>query len=316
MTVALSHSRFEAVNKPILHRSILKSKSDRLKYLLRYIIPILLSSLILTIPCFWEYDVNTNGSITNSTEANLIPSKFRQNPYYSIFYVGILGVGLLGILPFALLVYYTIQISKAITRNSLTLGKLTNAQRKQIHIFNQKHNHTLVVNLIVVFFLLFHSLRLGLTIIEFIIQFYTLNKKASIHEMGRTVAPWLNLFSSISELLLMLNSSVNTLIYKGVNGVCVRSSVAGNNCCSTAATDTDARQKIQPITRQSEKIISRRLAAPKRIEINSKSSEQLNREGKVTNEWKQNRFVSSTKTKFSFDVEHKFEVIKSGSEFV
>ena len=304
MTIALSHSRFEAVNKPIQHRSILKSKSDRLKYLLRYTIPILSSSLVLTIPCFWEYDINSNGSIANGTVAELIPSKFRQNPYYSIFYVGILGVGLLGVLPFALLVYYTVKISKAIARNSLTLGNLSSAQKKEIKIFNQKHNHTLVVNLIVVFFLVFHSLRLGLTIVEFIIQCYTLNNRASIHDMARSVTPWLNVFSSISELLLMLNSSVNTLIYKGVDGFCkARSCKTRTNSYSTTA-DTDANKKILPISRKREKLISRNLTIPNRIE-NSASLETPTRENS-----------RAGKRRFTFDVEESFEIIKERKEFV
>ena len=314
MTVALSHSRFKAVNKPILHRSFLKSKSDRIKYLLRYIIPILISSLVLTIPCFWEYDIKINRSISNHT-AKLMPSKFRQNPYYSMFYVGILGLGLLGVLPFALLVYYTIKMSKAIVRNSLTLKNLTNAQKKDIKIFNQKNNHTLVVNLIVVFFLIFHSLRLGLTIIEFIIQFYSLNKKTSVPEMGRNVPLWLNLFSSISELLLMFNSSINTLIYKGVNGVCARSSVVGSKCYSNTAS-SGSRKKLQPISRQSEKLISRNLTTPNGEESNVKPSEQLTRERQRYNELAHTDFSINTKTTSNLDVEIKFDVIKCGGEFV
>ena len=142
ITLALSHSRFKAVNKPIQYRNFLKLKSDRIKYFLRYIIPILISSLVLTIPCFWEYDIKMNRSISNHT-AKLMPSKFRQNPYYSIFYVGILGLGLLGVLPVSLLVYYTIKISKSVRHNSLSLEieNLTNAQKKNIKIFNKSWNY-------------------------------------------------------------------------------------------------------------------------------------------------------------------------------
>ena len=122
--------------------------------------------------------------------------------------------------------------------------------------------------------------------------------------MGRSVTPWLNVFSSISELLLMLNSSVNTLIYKGVNGFCAaRSSVMGTNCYSTT-TDTDMNKRIQPISRKSEKLISRNLAAPNRTEY-SNSSEQLRRESSKTR-----------KMRFSFDIEESFELIKNGKEFV
>ena len=314
MTVALSHSRFKAVNKPIQHRSFLKLKSDRIKYLLRYIIPILLSSIALTIPCFWEYDINVNGSISNAT-AKLMPSKFRQNPYYSIFYVGILGLGLLGVLPVSLLVYYTINISKAVRRNSLSLGKLTNAQKKDIKIFNQKNNNTLVVNLIVVIFLIFHSLRLGLTILEFAIQFYSLNKKTSIHEIGRNIPLWFNSFSSVSELLLMFNSSVNTVIYKGVNGVCARSSVTGTKPYNKT-TNFESRKTIQPISRQSEKVISNSLIKPKGVESNERPLEQLAEERNSLHELSEIDVSINTNRRSNLDAEKMFDVIKCGGEFV
>ena len=315
MTVALSHSRFKAVNKPIQHRSFLELKSDRIKYFLKYIIPILFSSVVLTVPCFWEYDINVNESISNRT-AKLMPSKLRQNPYYSIFYVGILGLGLLGVLPVSLLVYYAIKISKSIRQNSLSLGQLTNTQKQYIKIYNKKDGNNLVVYLIVIIFLILHFLRLGLTIVEFIIQVYSLNNKTSIHEIGRNFPLWFNLFSSISELLLMVNSSVNTVIYKGVNGLCARSSVVETKSY-IKTTNFESRKKIHSVSRQIRKMISNNLNNSNDVQCNERPSEQLANEGKNCLHELSHIYLSiSPKTRKNLDAEITFDVIKCEGEFV
>ena len=216
MTIALSHTRFRAVSKPIHHLNLLKSPKDRLKYLLTYIIPIIISAIILTIPSFWEIEISNKGS--NTTQAKMVPTDFRQNPYYSMFYVGILCLVLLGIFPFTCLVYFTYKISTAVSKNSLIAEQLNESQKKDIKIFNQKlsKNRALVANLIAVFFLTFHALRLSLTVVELIGQL-GLNKNTITFGMGCEFSFWINVLTSISELLLVINSSINVIIYQSVN---------------------------------------------------------------------------------------------------
>ena len=198
----------------------------------------------------------------------------------------------------------------------MSLGILTIAQKKDIKIFNQKNNQNLVVKLIVVIFLIFHSLRLGLTIVEFNIQVYSLNKNISIHEIGRNIPQWFNLLSSISELLLMFNSSVSTVIYKGVNGLCARSSVADTKPYINT-TNFESRKKIPTISKQTEKLISNNLTKPDGAESNKISSEQLAKERKNSlQEFSHINFPINTKTRTNLDVEIIFDVIKCGQEFV
>lgn len=254
MTVALCHSRFRAVSKPVEHMNCMKSQKSRLKYLLKYIIPIIVSSVILTIPCFWEYEIQNVGDATRN--ATLIPSGFRRNPYYSTFYVGILCLVILGIFPFTSLVYFTFKISKGIKQNSMVTERLTDLQRKEIRIFNQKSNRTLVANLIAVFFLEFHLLRIGLTIVEFIIQ-VVLNKNSVVYYMGCKGPFWLSLLTSISELLLVLNSSVNTIIYQGVNGFSTSDIKHQISCCSSTVNTNLKKKRLR--SRLSEKRLSNAL---------------------------------------------------------
>ena len=256
MTVALSHSRLRAVRRPIQTRNLLKSKMNRIQYLLQYIIPILILSTVLTIPCFWEYEIKHDVNVTKG--AILVPSSFRQNPYYSAFYIGVLDLGFLGMAPFVSLVYTTIRISKGINQNSIrtTVLKLTESKRREIKIFNRKRNRTLTVNVIGVLFLIFHSLRLGLTIVEFVLQKYASNKYTGIYELGCNVPIWLHLLTSTSELLLVLNSSVNTIIYQGVKVFYSSSSKPIQRCCSSTTKST---QSPPQLNRIDEKIIATKL---------------------------------------------------------
>ena len=212
MTVALSHSRFKAVINPICNRISLTSTKDRIKYLFEYTITILVISVALTIPCLWEYDIKFNDN-----SAVLRPSSYRLSPYYTVFYVGVLSLGILGIAPFGLLVYFTAKISKAISQSSIDVSNPSPSQQQEIYIFNQGQRRTLVIKLISVFFLGFHALRLGLTFAELVIQVNMLNNKSTIYDIECDVQFWLNLLSPISGLLLVINSSINVIIYMKVN---------------------------------------------------------------------------------------------------
>ena len=213
-TLALSHSRFSAVNNPVIHRNAMSSKSYRLKYFCKYIFTIIVFSVIVTLPCYWEFEIK-NG-LSNTTDPILTATSLRKHPYYSIFYVGIVSLGVNGIIPFLLLVYFTIHIARGIKENSVRLIELTNSRQGENHRNNRntRNRPSMVVNLISVLFLTFHSLRLAMTIVEFVIQTKKLNNDQ--YEVGCEYEFWINVFASISDFLLVVNSSVNTVIYKVV----------------------------------------------------------------------------------------------------
>jgi len=171
-------------------------------------------SVIVTLPCYWEFEIK-NG-LSNTTDPILTATSLRKHPYYSIFYVGIVSLGVNGIIPFLLLVYFTIHIARGIKENSVRLIELTNSRQGENHRNNRntRNRPSMVVNLISVLFLTFHSLRLAMTIVEFVIQTKKLNNDQ--YEVGCEYEFWINVFASISDFLLVVNSSVNTVIYKVV----------------------------------------------------------------------------------------------------
>ena len=211
-TVALSHSRFSAVNNPVVHRNAMSSQGYRTKYFCKYLFAIIVLSVIVTLPCFWEFEIKN--VLSNTTNPTLEPSNMRQSPYYSIFYVGILSLGVNGLFPFLSLVYFTIHIARGIRRNSMSLTGPRNTGQSNIRISSNRNRPSMVVNLISVLFLTFHSLRQGMTIAEFVIQAKKLNNDQ--YEVGCESLFWLNVFASISDFLLVVNSSVNTIVYKVV----------------------------------------------------------------------------------------------------
>ena len=52
--------------------------------------------MIVTLPVFWEVE-DTIDLIEEETQ-DIMPSSLRLHPYYSIFYVGVVNLGLLGLL--------------------------------------------------------------------------------------------------------------------------------------------------------------------------------------------------------------------------
>ena len=214
MTVLLTESRHRAVCQPVLISNSLNSNNSRKNRLIKYVTPVLLSSILLTIPCLWEFTLRYSGDSPNGT--NIMPSTLRQNIYYSIFYIGALDIGICGLPPLILLAYYTKSISMALNRNTLQVQNVTGSKSNIVMIYNRKKAKTTVVKLISVFFLGFHSLRLALSMAEFTVQIYAKNNNITVNDIGCNAKYWLSLLSPVSQLFLVLNSSVNTIIYHGV----------------------------------------------------------------------------------------------------
>ena len=101
MLVAISRVRLCAIRKPFQHNNAILSWKERRNYWLRYCIPIVISSLILTSPLLLEIE-NTNVK-KNDTNLVVAPTNLRLHPIYSVLYVGVLNLGILGVMPIACL---------------------------------------------------------------------------------------------------------------------------------------------------------------------------------------------------------------------
>ena len=85
MMVALGHARYQAIQHPMRQRHLSSSVKKRIIELFKYVIPILLQSLVFAYPVLWEIDavpIEVNG-----TQFELLPSKLKLNPRYSFLWL-------------------------------------------------------------------------------------------------------------------------------------------------------------------------------------------------------------------------------------
>ena len=116
MLVAISRVRLNAIRQPFQHNNALLSWKERRNYWLRYCIPIVLSSLILTSPVLLEFE--DAPLETDDEDLVVIPSNLRLHPLYSVLYVGVLNLGILGLIPMICLVYLAHHIRMELKRSS------------------------------------------------------------------------------------------------------------------------------------------------------------------------------------------------------
>ena len=84
--VALAHSRYQVVTDPYKGRRIKLFWSIRRKQLITYLLPTILIATSFTIPVIFEIDTATLSSSEGKT-VQIIPSRIRSSPYYSIFVI-------------------------------------------------------------------------------------------------------------------------------------------------------------------------------------------------------------------------------------
>jgi len=226
MTVSISLERYIAVTDPIsLHLEVRNDKEAQVKRFLRYLVPVLVLSIIVNIPKFFEATANYNDS-TKSLQIDV--TSLRRNPDYIFYYIGITRIIVTLIVPFTMVIYLNAKTYKIIyiRRNhqkglSAKTEHLNNEENGnplilRRHIASQKEKHSSEEKLFVIFssisllFLVCHLPRFILYLDEAIFQ----KKAVECTEAGYSVAPvWMLQFGETSNFLLTINSSLNSAIY-------------------------------------------------------------------------------------------------------
>ena len=116
MLIGLSHARVCEIKKHVEYSSIPLPWKIRQDHLIKYCSPIAFLTLILLLPVFLEIeDTIDNTDVTWST---VIPSYLELHPYYSLFYVGVLDLGIFGLVPLTCLVYFTYQLMAEVKKHN------------------------------------------------------------------------------------------------------------------------------------------------------------------------------------------------------
>ena len=210
MMVALGCVRIKTIRNPLRQRILLYSRTNRIKECLRYLIPTLILSLAFTLPVNFELSASTQ---LEGTIVQLNPSKTRLDPVYAFFVLGLLNLGLLGVLPFACLIYFPYKIMIYTNQRQQQNREMPQVMRMMNEI-SEKVSKSFIMMIII--FVILHSLR----IVTSVGELYVLtrpNRHEFILELGYGVPMWLQAVVLIGELCTVMNACLNIIIYKYMN---------------------------------------------------------------------------------------------------
>ena len=242
MLVTISHVRLCAIRKPFHHNSNFLSWNEKRKIWGKYFFPIILLSVVLTVPVFVEFEWKTEDN--GETNFEMRPSSLRVNPVYSFLYVGILNFGLLGVFPTAFLIYMACQMRIELQKNDDKLVRFDTRRNKRENAApgiskdraqreaenettisvreNQSNSRStasekqrkglrLMIRGIIVFVVM-HTPRIITTFGEFYILLEP-NKNDEDIKNGTGAPNWLMLCSSLSDLFMVMNAALDGVIY-------------------------------------------------------------------------------------------------------
>ena len=202
--VATAHSRLVVIKWPIQNQRRDISVTETRNRFKKYWLPIIFLSAIITSPLYWETEEDF--SQMQNGAATLVPSALRSSLIYSIFYMGILNLGLLGIFPMISLIYCNYYIIKELRKNS---RRLSNSSINR----NEQHKSVTKSLIFIIFtFIFLHLLRLFNIFGEIIIL--TIQNKEVKDTSNEYGVPTFYYFTcSISEFFMTTYASINVMIY-------------------------------------------------------------------------------------------------------
>lgn len=234
MTVAIAMERYVAVHYPLDYNQSMNDEHATLRRVLKYVVPVSLFSVVVNIPKFFEAEIQwIFDPRTNETVPALKVSDLRINVHYVTYYNHYFRLLFLGIIPFGLLVFFNTKIYQDIqvrrkrrcprppSSNSNSGDKdqpatskrdACQVQRRNVNANRRRYEDNLAVIFmgIVIFFLVSHFPRIFLGLHE---VFVSTQARLCGEHNKRSFSLWVHVFAYVSHLLLVLNSSVNSLIY-------------------------------------------------------------------------------------------------------
>ena len=234
MTNALALERYEALKNPVEYHN--RGSNNLKRRLLCYVMPILTFSTIYYVPKFLELNVKDVISCTNDTNTSnltimeeipteitknvnctmahqLIPTELRMNHHYVFWYINVSNILFTAIMPLCALGYLNFVIHKSLKSfmrrqpSRQTNSSNGRENRKLDHVVNR----TYIQFSIVVIFVLCHTLRIVLSIDDFLnLDRFKLIQEKGCHNANKL---WFRIVVPISQLLIILSPSANFFIY-------------------------------------------------------------------------------------------------------
>ena len=231
MLISLSQARLSTIRNPVKYNGGVFPKNERRNTWLKYCAPVIFVSGMLTLPILLEFKIEyeENG---NQREQILVPSTLRLDKFYSILYIGVLNLLILGLLPITYLLYLANQINIVRLNKNIKfeyleesiLGILDilleatperkNSIRETVVVRKKENEIKLSISMVrgILIFVAFHILRIVTTVGELYILLDP-NKDDEELKNGYGVPIWLDITCLLSELCAVINSSIVSLIY-------------------------------------------------------------------------------------------------------
>ena len=156
MLVAIARIRLSAIRKPFQHHGDILTWKERRNKWLRYIIPTMILSAVLTVPLI--FGVEHLAHEEDDSSFNVTPSSLRLNPIYPTLYVVILNLVLTWLLPIAYLIYSTYIIRHKLSKRNTMLNSFGTQQMDQR--FSNEDKATRTILTIILCFMTLHAFRI------------------------------------------------------------------------------------------------------------------------------------------------------------
>ena len=193
MTMAVGLERYIAVYHPIEYSIVANDASSHTRRLSKYVLPITIFAIVFNLPKFLESQV-----VYRDEDIYMEVTDLRMSTSYVTWYHNWARFLILGILPFTVICFLNYKIYLAVNK------RRKNAHRKQ------DDNLSVVLMMIVASFVSCNILRILLNMHEItVIEEMHLCRCSNLG--GFPI--WILILGFISPLLLVINSSVNLLIY-------------------------------------------------------------------------------------------------------
>ena len=160
-------------------------------------------------------------SMEKNDEELMVPyitiTELRRSPYYSTYYINLAALLVLGVIPVFLLTYFNCVIYFKIKPSPVLFqqNEISGSTSRISRYTNQEKDLAKVLIGIVIMFIVCHTLRLLINFYETIV----IRDAIACESAGKNDFPlWGFITITFSELLLVINSSVNMIIYCCLNG--------------------------------------------------------------------------------------------------